>query len=450
MTTVQHYELIAIGGGSGGLAVTQRAAEYGARTAVVEPERLGGTCVNAGCVPKKVMWNAAHLMQGARDASAYAIEVSPPRCDWAELRRRRDAYIARLNGVYARNLDRRQVAVHVGAAAFVNAHTLSVGDRLLTADRIVIATGSRPSLPVMPGAHLGLNSDDFFKLDALPERVAVVGSGYIAVELAGVLNGFGARVDLLIRKDAVLRGFDPMIQAALMREMGGSGINIVGGVVPASLARCDGGEYALSAQDGRRFGPYDAVLWAIGREPVTDRLGLHNAGVLSDPSGFIPTDAWQCTNVPHIFAIGDVTGRSALTPVAIAAGRRLSDRLFGGHDGRHLNYDCIPTVVFSHPPVGTVGLTEPEARQRHALVTIKATSFVSMVHALSEKRPKCEMKLVLAGEAQTVVGCHIVGDGADEMLQGFAVAIRMGATFRDFQDTVAIHPTNAEELVTLR
>jgi glutathione reductase (NADPH) len=248
----------------------------------------------------------------------------------------------------------------------------------------------------------------------------------------------------------VLRGFDPMIQAALMREMGSSGINIVSGVVPTSLARSDGGEYALTAQDGRRFGSYDAVIWAVGREPATDRLGLHNANVLSDPSGFIPTDVWQCTNVPHIFAIGDVTGRSALTPVAIAAGRRLSDRLFGGHDGRHLNYDCIPTVVFSHPPVATVGLTEPEARQRHALVTIKTTSFVSMYHAFSEKRPKCEMKLVLAGEAQTVVGCHIVGDGADEMLQGFAVAVRMGATFRDFQDTVAIHPTNAEELVTMR
>lgn len=450
MTTRRHYDLIAIGGGSGGLAVTQRAAEYGARTAVVEPGPLGGTCVNAGCVPKKVMWNAAHLMQGARDAAAYAIEVQPPRCDWGELRRRRDAYIARLNGVYARNLDRRQVAVHAGMATFVDPHTLSVDGQLITADRIVIAIGGRPSLPDIPGAEFGLTSDDFFKLEVLPERVAVVGSGYVAVELAGVLNSFGSRVDQLIRKDAVLRGFDPMIQSALAREMVSNGIHIVGGVTPASLTRRVEGRYELAGEDGRRFGAYDAVVWAIGREPATAGLELQRAGVLVDPSGFVPTDAWQCTNVPHIFAIGDVTGRVALTPVAIAAGRRLSDRLFGGHDGRHLNYDCIPTVVFSHPPVGTVGLSEPAARQRHAPVTIKTTSFVSMVHALSDKRPKCEMKLVLAGEEQTVVGCHIVGDGADEMLQGFAVAVRLGATLRDFQDTVAIHPTNAEELVTMR
>jgi len=445
-----HYDLVAIGGGSGGLAVAQRAAEYGARTAVVEPGPLGGTCVNAGCVPKKVMWNAAHLMQGARDAAAYAIEIEPPRCDWAELRRRRDAYVGRLNGVYARNLDRRGVAVHAGLASFVDAHTLTVGDQVVTADRIVIATGGRPMLPAIPGASLGLSSDDFFKLDVLPGRVAVVGSGYIAVELAGVLNGFGSRVEQLVRKDSVLRGFDPMIQAALTREMANTGVNIVSEVVPASLVRREDGSYELAAEDGRRFGPYDAVIWAIGREPAAADLNLHNAGVLLDSSGFVPTDAWQCTNVPHIFAIGDVTGRIPLTPVAIAAGRRLSDRLFGGHDGRHLNYDCIPTVVFSHPPVGTVGLTEPEARQRHAQVEIKTTSFVPMYYALSDKRPKCHMKLVLAGEEQIVVGCHIVGDGADEMLQGFAVAVRMGATLKDFQDTVAIHPTNAEELVTMR
>ncbi len=450
MTTPRHYDLIAIGGGSGGLAVTQRAAEYGARTAVVEPGPLGGTCVNAGCVPKKVMWNAAHLMQGARDAASYAIEMPPPRCDWAELRRRRDGYIARLNGVYACNLDRRQVAVHTGNASFVDAYTLKVGDQVITADRIVVATGGRPKFPAIPGAKLGISSDGFFKLDVLPGRVAVVGSGYIAVELAGMLNGFGSRVEQLVRRDSVLRGFDPMIQSALAREMEHSGVKIVSGAVPASLTRHVDGTHYLVAEDGRWFGPYDAVIWAIGREPATPELNLHNAGVLLDPSGFVPTDAWQCTNVGHIFAIGDVTGRVPLTPVAIAAGRRLSDRLFGGHDDRLLDYDCVPTVVFSHPPVGTVGLTEPEARQRHGHVEIRTTSFVSMYHALSDKRPKCDMKLVLAGPDLTVVGCHVVGDGADEMLQGFAVAMRMGATLRDFQDTVAIHPTNAEELVTMR
>ncbi len=445
-----HYDLIAIGGGSGGLAVAQRASEYGARSAVVEAGPLGGTCVNAGCVPKKVMWNAAHLMQGARDAAAYAIDIPSPAFDWAELRRRRDAYITRLNGVYKRNLDRRQVTVHAGMASFVDAHTLRVSDQLLTADRVVIATGGRPSLPAIPGAELGLTSDDFFKLDVLPARVAVVGSGYIAVELAGVLNAFGVQVDQLLRRDAVLRDFDLMVQVALAREMTSAGVVIRTGVLPTALALSDDGTLELAAKEGRRFGPYDAVIWAIGRQAATSGLDLQNAGLALDSSGFVPTDVWQCTNVEHIFAIGDVTGRAALTPVAIAAGRRLADRLYGGREGRHLSYDCIPSVVFSHPPVGTVGLTELEARQRHALVEIKTTSFVSMYYALSERRPKCEMKLVLAGKEQTVVGCHIVGDGADEMLQGFAVAIRMGATFRDFQDTVAIHPTNAEELVTMR
>ncbi|HSV84864.1 MAG TPA: glutathione-disulfide reductase [Ramlibacter sp.] len=450
MAEALHYDIIAIGGGSGGLAVTQRAAEYGARAAVVEQGALGGTCVNAGCVPKKVLWNAAHLMQGAHDAAAYAIEVGSPSFDWAELRRRRDAYIRRLHGVYQRNLDRRQVGVHEGVATFLDEHTLQVGEQLVTADHFVIATGSRPSVPPIPGAEHGLTSDDFFKLDQLPDRVAIVGSGYIAVELAGVLNAFGANVDQLVRRDGLLRGFDPMIQGALAREMSESGISVKGNIVPAALTRQGEGKLELLAEDARRLGPYDAVIWAIGREPVTGPLNLPRAGVMTDEQGFVPTDAWQRTNRDHILAIGDVTGRAALTPVAIAAGRRLADRLYGGHDGRHLDYDCIPTVVFSHPPVGTVGLTEPQARQRYDDVAVKTTSFTPMYYALSERRPKCDMKLVLAGQEQKVVGCHIVGQGADEMLQGFAVAIRLGATLKDFQDTVAIHPTNAEELVTMR
>ncbi|HSV53679.1 MAG TPA: glutathione-disulfide reductase [Burkholderiaceae bacterium] len=445
-----HYDILAIGGGSGGLAVAQRAAEYGARSAVVEPAPLGGTCVNAGCVPKKVMWNAAHLMQGAREAAAYAIALPAPVCDWAALRQRRDAYIRRLNSVYQRNLDRRQITVHEGLASFLDAHTLRIGDQEISAEHIVIATGCRPSIPAIPGAEHGLSSDDFFKLDHLPERVAIVGSGYVAVELAGVLNAFGARVDQLLRRDALLREFDPMIQATLAREMDALGVVVRPRVVPAALIRQGDGQLELLAEDGRRFGPYDAVIWAIGREPVTLALDLGQAGVATDPSGFVTTDAWQRTNVDNIFAIGDVTGRAALTPVAIAAGRRLADRLYGGQPGRHLRYDCIPTVVFSHPPVGTVGLTEPQARQQHVQVDVKSTSFVPMYYALSEKRQKCEMKLVLAGTEQTVVGCHIVGQGADEMLQGFAVAIRMGATLKDLQDTLAIHPTNAEELVTMR
>ena len=449
MKTESHYDLIAIGGGSGGLAVAQRAAEYGARAAVIEPRRLGGTCVNVGCVPKKVLWHAANLMEGARAAAGYGIELPPARADWSEMRRRRDAYIARLNGVYARNLKQRGVMHIDGYAVFEDPRTLRVGERLYTADHIVVATGGRPTLPSIPGADLGLTSDDFFALDARPERVAVVGSGYIAVELAGLLNAFGSRVEQLLRRDAVLRDFDAMVQSALMREMSASGVVFSMGVVPASLERVVGG-IVLVTKGGQRLGPYDAVLWAIGREPATTDLQLERAGLATDASGFLRTDIYQCTPVAGVYAIGDVTGRAALTPVAIAAGRRLSDRLFGGCRERRLRYESIPTVVFSHPPVGTVGLTEAQARALHDLVEVKTTAFVPMYYALTERRQRSEMKLVLAGEERRVVGCHIVGDGADEMLQGFAVAVRMGATLEDFQDTLAIHPTNAEEMVTMR
>jgi len=279
--------------------------------------------------------------------------------------------------------------------------------------------------------------------------VAVIGSGYIAVEIAGVLNAFGSKVELVARGDTVLREFDTLVQSALMREMRSAGIEFHLNTLTASLAQDAGGIHLTSA-DGSRLGGFDAVIWALGRQPSTADLQLERAGLRTDAQGFLRTDAYQQTTVASIYAIGDVTGRSALTPVAIAAGRRLADRLFNGQIDRHLDYSGIPTVVFSHPPVGTVGLTEAQARADHAHVEIKTTAFVPMYYALTERRQRCEMKLVLAGAEQRVVGCHIVGDGADEMLQGFAVAMRMGATLKDFQNTVAIHPTNAEELVTMR
>jgi glutathione reductase (NADPH) len=447
--TATHFDLISIGGGSGGLAVAQRAAEYGARTAVIEVARLGGTCVNVGCVPKKILWHAARLVEGVRDASGYGIEVPAARADWAEMQRRRDAFITRLNGIYARNLAKRDVTWIEGRAVFEDAHTILVGEQRYTADHIVVATGGRPTRPDIPGQELGLTSDEFFGLSARPEHVAVIGSGYIAVELAGMLNAFGSSVAQLTRRDAVLRDFDVMVQEALMREMRVAGVAFQTGVVPERLEKSDEG-IVVAAGNGQRFGPYDAVFWAIGRNPATTGLHAERAGLSIDPDGFVRTDAYQCTAVDGIYAIGDVTGQSSLTPVAIAAGRRLADRLFGGQPERHLDYSNIPTVVFSHPPVGTVGMTEAQARATHDHVEIKTTAFVPMYYALTERRSKSEMKLVVAGRDQRVVGCHIVGEGADEMLQGFAVAIRMGATLRDFQDTVAIHPTNAEELVTIR
>jgi glutathione reductase (NADPH) len=445
----QHFDIIAMGGGSGGLAVAQRAAEYGARAAVIEQGRLGGTCVNAGCVPKKVLWNAAHIVEGARDAAGYGISLPEAKVDWEDMRKRRDAYIVRLNGVYARNLEKRGVVHISGRATFQDAHTVMVGSNRYTADHIVVATGGQPLRPALPGQELGLTSDEFFAMHSRPNRVAVIGSGYIAVEIAGVLNAFGSKVELVARGDTVLREFDTLVQSALMREMRSAGIEFHLNTLTASLAQDAGGIHLTSA-DGSRLGGFDAVIWALGRQPSTADLQLERAGLRTDAQGFLRTDAYQQTTVASIYAIGDVTGRSALTPVAIAAGRRLADRLFNGQIDRHLDYSGIPTVVFSHPPVGTVGLTEAQARADHSHVEIKTTAFVPMYYALTERRQRCEMKLVLAGAEQRVVGCHIVGDGADEMLQGFAVAMRMGATLKDFQNTVAIHPTNAEELVTMR
>ena len=446
----EKFDLIVIGGGSGGLAHAQRAAEYGVRAAVIEYKPLGGTCVNVGCVPKKVMWYTAQHKHHLEHASDYGFDLSFNSHSWTELKSRRDAYIARLNSIYANNLDKRGVTHINGWARIVDAHTVDVEGTQYQADRLVVATGGRPMVPDIPGAEHGITSDGFFELEEQPRRVLVAGSGYIAVELAGVFNGLGTEVSLVVRKDSVLRSFDTMLSEQLMEAMRGEGITLDTGVVPGSVEKTNDG-YLLHAQDGRAFGPVDCVLWAIGREPNTDGLGLEEAGVTVDEGGFVPVDDFQQTNVENIFALGDVTGRAALTPVAIAAGRRLADRLYGRMDGRHLEYNTIPTVIFSHPPIGTVGLTEAEARETYGEdIKVYSSGFTAMYYALGDKKQRSVMKLITAGADEKVVGCHVIGDGADEMMQGFAVAIRMGATKADFDDTVAIHPTSAEELVTMR
>ncbi len=446
----ERYDLLVIGGGSGGLAHAQRAAEYGARAAVVEQGPLGGTCVNVGCVPKKIMWYAAQQAHQLHHAADYGFDIEARGHDWGGLKRRRDAYIERLNGIYENNLDKRGVTYLAGRARFVDAHTLDIDGTPVEAERIVIATGGRPLVPDIPGAELGITSDDFFALKERPQRVLIAGSGYIAVELAGVFRALGSDVQLVIRKDRVLRSFDAMLSAELMDAMDHDDIDVVTGVVPRAVHATDDG-IVLHAADGRTFGPVDSLLWAIGRAPNTDTLEAANAGVEQDTWGFVPTDMFQQTNVENIFAIGDVTGRDALTPVAIAAGRRLADRLYGGMDGRHLDYELIPTVIFSHPTIGTVGLTEDAARARYGDdIKVYMAGFTGMYYALGTNKRRSVMKLITAGEEEKVVGCHVIGEGADEMLQGFAVAIRMGATKKDFDDTVAIHPTSAEEFVTMR
>jgi glutathione reductase (NADPH) len=446
----KEYDLLVIGGGSGGLAHAQRAAEYGARAAVIEYGPLGGTCVNVGCVPKKVMWYAAEMQHHLEHAADYGFDVDVSGHDWASLKARRDAYVTRLNGIYENNLDRRGVDYIQGAAHFVDPHTLAVGDEHYRAERIAIATGGRPMVPDVPGAGYGIVSDDFFTLEERPQRVLIAGSGYIAVELGGVFNALGSDVNIVVRKDGIVRSFDAMLGEEVMEAMENSGIRFDTRVIPASVEKTDDG-LVLNSEDGRRFGPVDCVLWAVGREPNSATLRLDAAGVNTDEQGFIPVDKFQATNVEHIFAIGDVTGAQALTPVAIAAGRRLADRIYGKMEGRYLDYGLVPTVIFSHPPMGTVGMTEAEARAEHGdAIKVYLSRFTPMYYALGEKKQRSVMKLITAGSDERIVGCHVIGDGADEMMQGFAVAIRMGATKKDFDDTVAIHPTSAEEFVTMR
>ncbi|MFB4205551.1 Glutathione amide reductase [wastewater metagenome] len=448
-----HFDLICIGGGSGGIATARRAASYGANCAVVERERLGGTCVNVGCVPKKVMWNAANAAEALRHAGDYGFDVTVNGLDWGALVANREAYIQRLNGIYARNLDNSDVAVLRGEARFVDPHTIEVRGERYTADRFVIAVGGTPMYPDIPGAELGIDSNGFFELTACPDEVAVVGAGYIAVELAGVLHQLGARVRLVVRRDSPLRAFDPIIREAYLEAAAADGIEVVNHFVPARLERRRE-RLSLHAEDGRHLDGLDEVIWAIGRTPATAALRPDAAGVDVRADGSIPVDAYQATNAHHIYALGDVTGNAfPLTPVAIAAGRRLADRLWGGQPERHLVYETIPTVVFTHPPIGTVGLTEDQARAEYGdeAVTVHSTRFVPMEYALADAAAKrrSAMKLVCVGDARQVVGVHLFGLGADEMLQGFAVAVRMGASKADLDDTVAIHPTSAEEVVTM-
>jgi glutathione-disulfide reductase len=446
----QDFDLIAIGGGSGGLAVAEKAAQLGRRVAVVETGKLGGTCVNAGCVPKKVMWYGAHLAEAVADAAGYGVRARSEGIDWPALVAGRNRYVADINDYWDGYVERQGITMIRGQARFVDAKTIAVGDQHYSADHIVIATGGRPIVPRMPGAELGITSDGFFALETQPKRVGIIGGGYIGVELAGVLRAFGSEVTIVALEDRVLWMFDPLISETLAENMGAHGIKMRLEFEVAALEK-DAGGLALVARDGERLDGFDTLLWAVGRTPNTRELNLDAAGVEMQPNGIIPADGFQNTNVPGIYALGDVTGREPLTPVAIAAGRRLAERLFGGKPELKLDYENIPTVVFAHPPIGKVGLTEPEARERFGdTLTIYETSFTPMRYALNSHGPKTAMKLVCEGPEERVVGIHMIGDGVDEMLQGFAVAVKMGATKADLDSTVAIHPSSAEELVTLK
>ena len=449
---MRKFDLIVLGGGSGGLATAQRAAEYGARVALLEPGRLGGTCVNVGCVPKKVMWNAAELAGAHEHASEYGFDVRVAGHDWARLKAGRDAYVQRLNGIYQRNLDRKAIVTIHSAGRFSGPREIvDANGETYAAEHVVIATGGHPFVPPLPGAELGITSDGFFELEHRPRRVAIVGSGYIAIELGGVFNALGSETVLFVRGERLVRGFDSLLGEQLAKQMRAAGIEIVTHGLPRAV-RGAPGDLTVELPDGRSFSGFETLLWAIGRIPRTAALGLERAGVEIDAAAAVVADAFQNTSAERIYAIGDVTGRALLTPVAIAAGRRLADRVFGGQADRRLSYDLLPTVVFSHPPIGTVGLSEAAARERFDGEQIKVyqTEFVPMYYALGDLKPQTAMKLVTVGADEKIVGCHVIGPGADEMIQGFAVALTMGARKRDFDDTLAIHPTSAEEMVTMR
>jgi glutathione reductase (NADPH) len=450
--STKHYDLIALGGGSGGISIAERAALYGKKCAIIEHGKMGGTCVNVGCVPKKIMWNAARIAHKLQDASGYGFNVSYGGLDWTRLVEGREAYIKGITDWYSTYLKDNDIDDIRGSAKFIDAHTIEVNGTQYTADHIAIATGGFPTVPDnVPGSELGMTSDGFFALTEQPKRVAVVGAGYIAVELAGLLNALGSEVSLLLRKDHFLRDFDSSIRDTLMEDMLSSGVNIMPRIDIDHLEKDPYGKLIIQCQSGVVIEDVDALIWAIGRTPATADINVQAAGVKIEANGIIPTDEFQNTNVENIYALGDITGRAPLTPVAIAAARRLGDRLFNNQPDRKLDYDNIPTVVFSHPPIGTVGLTEEQARKIHGdAVKVYTSNFVNMYHALTEHQPKTSMKLITVGPQEKIVGCHVIGLGADEMLQGFAVAMKMGATKADFDNTVAIHPSSAEEFVTMR
>ena len=454
----KHYDYIAIGGGSGGIASINRAASYGKKCAIIEAKHLGGTCVNVGCVPKKVMFYGAQVAEAINNyAPAYGFDVEVKKFDYAKLVESRLAYIGRIHASYNNVLAKNNVDVLNGFARFKDAKTIEVSyadgsTELVTADHILIATGGRPSIPAVKGAEYGIDSNGVFALNELPKRVAVVGAGYIAVELAGVLNSLGSETHLFVRQHAPLRNQDPLIVETLVEVLEQDGIQLHTKALPEEVVKNADGSLTLKLQDGRET-TVDTLIWAIGREPATDVINLEVTGVKTNSRGQIIVDKYQNTNVPGIYAVGDIIeGGIELTPVAVAAGRRLSERLFNNKPNEHLDYNLVPTVVFSHPPIGTVGLTEPQAIEQYGEENVKVykSSFTAMYTAVTEHRQPCRMKLVCVGKEEKIVGLHGIGFGVDEMIQGFAVAIKMGATKADFDNTVAIHPTGSEEFVTMR
>ncbi|KAG1143286.1 hypothetical protein G6F37_006990 [Rhizopus arrhizus] len=446
------YDYLVIGGGSGGLASARRASGiHGAKVALIEAQhRLGGTCVNV-----------ASIAESLRDAKQYGFGDHEAKFDWKFFKEKRDAYVKRLNGIYERNLGNDKVEHFEGFASFIDKNTVRVQKSEtesfeLSAKKILIATGGHPLIPDIPGAHHGIDSDAFFDLEQQPKRVAVIGTGYIGIELAGIFNTLGTKTTVFSRTKHILRSFDSIIRDNLLKEMQTVGVDFAFDSSVKSLVREENGAIRVDYEiNGKPHSlEVDTVLWAVGRVPNIKKLNLEAAGVKLTEKGYIAVDEYQNTSTLDVYALGDACGKAELTPVAIAAGRKLSDRLFGGEQFKEskLDYENIPTVVFSHPTAGTVGLTEEQAREKYGDENVKTytSKFVNMYFSMLEHKEPTAYKLVVTGPEEKVVGVHILGRGSDEILQGFGVAVRMGATKANFDACVAIHPTAAEELVTMR
>ncbi|KAJ1434688.1 glutathione reductase [Ochromonadaceae sp. CCMP2298] len=452
-----HFDFLVIGAGSGGMASARRAAGYGAKVAVAEGDRLGGTCVNVGCVPKKVMFNAATVAEVLHDAGQFGFETQGAfSLDWKKLKDARDAYVARLNGIYARNLEGSKVTTLTGMASFLGPNSVSVSGKTYTADHILIAVGGKPFLPPqLKGVEHCISSDGFFRMETQPKSVAVIGGGYIGVELAGVLHGLGSKTQLFTRGARPLAGFDDLIVDTLLGEMKKQGIVYNNNQSPTEVVKNADGTMSITTQSGESFGPFDQVLCATGRVPNTDPLNLPAASIGTDKKGYVSVDEYQNTATKGVYALGDVCGQVELTPMAIAAGRRLADRLFGKMPEAKADYTNVPTVVFSHPTIGTIGLTEAAAAAQYGAENIKVytSTFTNLYYGTwslaPDQKPKTAMKMITLLPTEKVIGIHSIGMGCDEALQGFGVAMKMGATKADFDSCIAIHPTAAEELVTL-
>lgn len=449
---VKEYDYIVIGGGSGGIASANRAAMHGAKVILFEGKEVGGTCVNVGCVPKKVMWYGAQVAETLhRYAGEYGFDVTLNKFDFATLKANRQAYIDRIHGSYERGFDSNGVERVYEYAKFVDPHTVEVAGERYTAPHILIATGGHALYPNIPGSEYGITSDGFFELDEVPKRTAVIGGGYIAVEVAGVLNALGSDTHLFVRKDRPLRTFDKDIIDVLVDEMAKSGPTLHTHANATEVVKNADDSLTINFDNGETV-TVDCLIWAIGRAANTSGFGLEKTGVELTERGNIYSDAFENTSVPGIYALGDVTGKLDLTPVAVKAGRQLSERLFNNKSDAKLDYTDVATVVFSHPVIGSVGLTEEKSIAKYGSENIKVykSSFTPMYTALGDNRQPSTMKLVTLGENEKIIGLHGIGYGVDEMIQGFSVAIKMGATKADFDNTVAIHPTGSEEFVTMR